>query len=142
MKKDIKDFMVMLAVGLVFALIVGAISGVVQEKMTDNYIEKLDTALQQTDEILEIQKLSEYKGQMMTTRDCFLEGFISPDYASAKAKTIIKTIDADHTGFANDIEVSLSIHWEQFPEETGNPIVIINTTIDEIDKLIDEIKAT
>ena len=140
MKKDIKDFMVMLAVGLVFALIVGAVSGIVQKKIMDNHIEKLDCALHQVDEAIEIQKLSEYKGEMKAVRDFYLENSITHESARAKTTAIINEINEDYTGFGNSVEVSIAQHAEVFPEMAETPIVLINETINQINDLINEIK--
>ncbi len=138
--KNIKDFTVAIVVGLIFALIVGAVSGIVQKKMMDNYIEKLDCALQQVDQAIEIQKLSEYKGEMEAVRDFYLENSITQESARAKTKAIINEINADYIGFANGVEVSIAQHEEVFPEMAETPIVLINATIEQIDELIEEIK--
>ena len=127
---------------IVIGVIVGAVVGTyIATFAIEKEAAKLETALQQTEEIFEIQELSEYKGKIKVIKDFYIEGSITSEDAIEKTTAIINAVDANHIGFANSVEVNVAEFEETFSSMDGSPLPLMHATINQLENEIKQVKA-
>lgn len=130
--------LITVTIGVIIGAIVGVyITGLIIEKEAA----KLETALQQTEEIFEIQKFSEYKGEIKAIKDLYVKGSITSEDAIEKTTAVINTVEADHIGFANSVEVNVAKFEETFSSMEGSPLPLMHATINQLEDVIEQVKA-
>lgn len=126
---------------ITIGVIIGAIVGVyITGLMIEKDAAEFESLLQQTEQTFEIQKLSEYKGELKAVANLYLSDSITYEAAKAVTQEIVNAIEVEYTEFANQVEESVMQNMKEYPEVDDAPLAWSKAAIDQIDNLIQEIK--
>lgn len=128
-----------LAVGIAVVIAFSIVTSVISV-FTSRYVYKTETVpvLQEyekkemSNKISEIQKLSEYKGEVQEIKDLYLKGLLTEEKASQEFREVLLKAEEISPGFNDDVKFEIDCWTEDVGPDSEVTANIISNELDEL----------